>query len=77
MGYDAYAASGVVSVVPCCFSRSFYFPREELMTQEVDNSRRRMLTTVTSGVGLIGAGAMAVPFVASMAPSARAKAAGA
>ena len=47
------------------------------MTQEVDNSRRRMLTTVTSGVGLIGAGAMAVPFVASMAPSARAKAAGA
>ena len=47
------------------------------MTQEVDNSRRRMLTTVTSGVGLVGAGAMAVPFVASMAPSARAKAAGA
>jgi ubiquinol-cytochrome c reductase iron-sulfur subunit len=47
------------------------------MTQEVDNSRRRMLTTVTSGVGLVGVGAMVVPFVASMAPSARAKAAGA
>ncbi|SVA56684.1 uncharacterized protein METZ01_LOCUS109538, partial [marine metagenome] len=58
-------------------SVAFNFPREEPMTQEVDNSRRRMLTTVTSGVGLIGAGAMAVPFVASMAPSARAKAAGA
>lgn len=47
------------------------------MTQEVDNSRRRMLTTVTSGVGLVGAGAMAVPFAVSMAPSARAKAEGA
>ena len=47
------------------------------MTQEVNTGRRRMLTTVTSGVGLVGAGAMAVPFVASMAPSARAKAGGA
>ena len=36
-----------------------------------------MLTTVTTGVGLVGAGALAVPFVASMTPSARAKAAGA
>ena len=32
---------------------------------------------MTTGVGLVGAGALAVPFVASMAPSARAKAAGA
>ncbi|HIO34145.1 MAG TPA: hypothetical protein EYN24_06390, partial [Gammaproteobacteria bacterium] len=45
-------------MVPCCFCRSFDFPREEPMTQEVDNSRRRMLTTVTSGVGLVGVGAM-------------------
>ena len=47
------------------------------MSEETDNERRRMLTTVTTGVGLVGAGAVAVPFVASMAPSARAKAAGA
>ena len=47
------------------------------MAEETDNERRRMLTTVTTGVGLVGAGALAVPFVASMAPSARAKAAGA
>ena len=47
------------------------------MSEETDNERRRMLTTVTTGVGLVGAGALAVPFVASMAPSARAKAAGA
>jgi len=47
------------------------------MSEETDNERRRMLTTVTTGVGLAGAGALAVPFVASMAPSARAKAAGA
>ena len=47
------------------------------MSEETDNERRRMLTTVTTGVGLVGAGALAVPFVASMTPSARAKAAGA
>ena len=47
------------------------------MSEETDNERRRMLTTVTTGVGLVGAGALAVPFVASLAPSARAKAAGA
>ncbi|HAA69593.1 MAG TPA: ubiquinol-cytochrome c reductase iron-sulfur subunit [Planctomycetaceae bacterium] len=47
------------------------------MAEETDNERRRMLTTVTTGVGLVGAGALAVPFVASMTPSARAKAAGA
>ncbi len=43
----------------------------------VDNKRRRILTVATSGVGLIGAAAMAVPFAGSMVPSERAKAAGA
>ncbi|MDH3688031.1 MAG: ubiquinol-cytochrome c reductase iron-sulfur subunit [Gammaproteobacteria bacterium] len=43
----------------------------------VDLKRRRLLTGVTTGVGLVGAVAAAVPFVASMTPSARARAAGA
>ncbi len=43
----------------------------------VDNKRRRLLTIATSGVGLAGVAAMAVPFAASMSPSERAKAAGA
>jgi ubiquinol-cytochrome c reductase iron-sulfur subunit len=43
----------------------------------LDDGRRRFLTVVTSGVGLVGCAALAVPFVSSMAPSARAKAAGA
>ncbi len=47
------------------------------MTDGVNNSRRRLLTTVTTGVGLAGAAALAVPLVASMKPSARARAAGA
>lgn len=48
------------------------------MTEErVDDKRRRFLTTVTAGVGLAGTAALAVPFVASMTPSERAKAAGA
>lgn len=42
-----------------------------------DNSRRRFLTAVTSGVGLAGCAAAVVPFVSSMTPSARARAAGA
>ncbi|KAA3632118.1 MAG: ubiquinol-cytochrome c reductase iron-sulfur subunit [Proteobacteria bacterium] len=42
-----------------------------------DNSRRRFLTAVTSGVGLAGCAAALVPFVSSMTPSARARAAGA
>ena len=45
--------------------------------KQVDKSRRLMLTTVTSGVGLVGVGIGAIPFVASMTPSERAKAAGA
>ena len=47
------------------------------MSNDVNNSRRRLLTTVTTGVGLAGATALAVPLVASMKPSARALAAGA
>ena len=47
------------------------------MTDEVNSGRRRLLTTVTTGVGLAGATALAVPLVASMKPSARALAAGA
>ncbi len=43
----------------------------------VDKHRRRFLTAVTTGVGAFGGIAAAVPFVASMSPSERAKAAGA
>lgn len=43
----------------------------------VDLKKRRTLTAVTSVMGAIGAVYVAVPFVASMQPSARAKAAGA
>jgi ubiquinol-cytochrome c reductase iron-sulfur subunit len=43
----------------------------------VDKHRRRFLTAVTVGVGAVGGVAAAVPFVQSMSPSARAKAAGA
>jgi ubiquinol-cytochrome c reductase iron-sulfur subunit len=43
----------------------------------VDPHRRRLLTVITTGVGAIGAAFAAVPFVRSMMPSARAKAAGA
>lgn len=45
--------------------------------QEIDQKRRRILVAATSGVGIAAAGAVAVPFVKSMMPSARAKAAGA
>ena len=48
------------------------------MTDTVDNGKRRFLTTAASVVvGGAGAAAMAVPFVASMLPSAKAQAAGA
>jgi len=43
----------------------------------IDLKKRRMLTAVTSVMGAIGAVYVAVPFVSSMQPSARAKAAGA
>ena len=39
--------------------------------------RRRFLTQLTTGLGLIGTAAVAVPFISSMSPSAKARAAGA
>ena len=45
--------------------------------QEVDQSKRRFLIAATSAAGGIAVAATAVPFVASMLPSERAKAAGA
>ena len=48
-----------------------------MSTDGVDNSRRRFLTAATSVVGAVGTVGLAIPFVASMNPSARAKAAGA
>ena len=43
----------------------------------VDLKKRRFLTAATSVVGAVGAGFVAVPFLASWSPSERAKAAGA
>ncbi|SDI41631.1 ubiquinol-cytochrome c reductase iron-sulfur subunit [Ferrimonas sediminum] len=43
----------------------------------VDNGRRRFLTAATAVVGSVGAAAVAVPFIKSWNPSAKAKAAGA
>ena len=43
----------------------------------VNNSRRRVLTAMTSAVGAVGVVGAAVPFVGSWNPSAKAKAAGA
>ncbi|KAB2313484.1 ubiquinol-cytochrome c reductase iron-sulfur subunit [Betaproteobacteria bacterium SCN2] len=45
--------------------------------QEVDRERRKFLVAATAAMGTVGAAAVAWPFVASMLPSARAKAAGA
>lgn len=45
--------------------------------QEIDQKRRKILVAATSGVGVAAAVGVAVPFVKSMMPSARAKAAGA
>jgi ubiquinol-cytochrome c reductase iron-sulfur subunit len=47
------------------------------MSDEVDHSRRRLLTAATVGTGVIGAAFAAIPFLASWKPSARAKALGA
>jgi ubiquinol-cytochrome c reductase iron-sulfur subunit len=44
---------------------------------EIDLKKRRMLTAVTTVVGAVGAAYVAVPFLSSMQPSAKAKAAGA
>jgi ubiquinol-cytochrome c reductase iron-sulfur subunit len=43
----------------------------------VDYKRRRMLTVATSGLGVVGSAALLVPFAGSLAPSEKAKAAGA
>ncbi len=48
-----------------------------MSTDGVDNGRRRFLTVATSVVGAVGAGYAVAPFVLSMQPSARARAAGA
>lgn len=47
------------------------------MSEEADLSKRRFLIGMTSAVGAAGAVGIAVPFVKSMLPSARAQAAGA
>ena len=48
-----------------------------MSTEGVDTSRRRFLIGSTSAVGAVGVAGLAVPFIASMNPSARARAAGA
>ena len=45
--------------------------------EQVNQERRRFLTNMTTGVGAAGVAVAVVPFVASMTPSAKAKAAGA
>ena len=47
------------------------------MSADVDNSKRRLLVAATSVVGAVGAGFVAVPFIKSWKPSAKALAAGA
>jgi ubiquinol-cytochrome c reductase iron-sulfur subunit len=47
------------------------------MSDQVDHSRRRLLTAATAGTGAIGVAFAAIPFLASWKPSARAKALGA
>jgi ubiquinol-cytochrome c reductase iron-sulfur subunit len=44
---------------------------------QVDQEKRNFLIAATAGVGALGAAAVAVPFIGSMLPSERAKAAGA
>jgi len=48
-----------------------------MVDDRVNNGRRRFLTAVTSGVGAVGGVFVATPFILSMTPSERAKAAGA
>jgi ubiquinol-cytochrome c reductase iron-sulfur subunit len=50
---------------------------DDRMNEEVDHSRRRLLTAATVGTGAIGVAFAAIPFLASWKPSARAKALGA
>src|SRR5258708_30247901 len=51
--------------------------RNNRMSDQVDHSRRRLLTAATVGTGAIGVAFAAVPFLASWQPSERAKALGA
>ena len=48
-----------------------------MTTDNVDKSKRRTLVLATSAISAVGAGFVAVPFVASWSPSERAKTAGA
>jgi len=48
-----------------------------MSTTGVNSSRRRFLTAATAAVSAVGTGFVAVPFIISMQPSARAQAAGA
>ena len=48
-----------------------------MSSEDVDNNRRRFLTAGTAVVGAVGVAAVAVPFLKSWAPSARARTAGA
>jgi ubiquinol-cytochrome c reductase iron-sulfur subunit len=48
-----------------------------MSTEDADNNRRRFLTAATVVVGAVGTVAVAVPFLGSWNPSARAKTAGA
>jgi ubiquinol-cytochrome c reductase iron-sulfur subunit len=48
-----------------------------MSSDDTDNNRRRFLTAATVVVGAVGTAAMAVPFLSSWSPSARAKTAGA
>ncbi len=54
-----------------------YRGQQVMSAQGVDRKRRRVLVAATSVMGAVGAGYVAVPFLASMNPSAKAKAAGA
>lgn len=47
------------------------------MANGVDQNKRRTLTNIVAGMGAVGAGFVAVPFLSSWAPSERAKTAGA
>ncbi|MCG2633575.1 MAG: ubiquinol-cytochrome c reductase iron-sulfur subunit [Gammaproteobacteria bacterium] len=48
-----------------------------MKSDEIDHGKRRLLTATATALGGVGAVSVAVPFVASMQPSARAQAAGA
>lgn len=48
-----------------------------MSSDDADNNRRRFLTAATVVVGAVGVGAVAVPFLSSWSPSARARTAGA